>query len=236
MTTDNRDLQPSSPQKRPTWPALSQQLDRWLHEGTSSVRDIAANPALLAECRAALPAIRAFATTPASREETMAVLGKRFALYPQPDRSRGEWDEWWADYLGALDGLARPALEAAMGAYVKLPDSEFFPKPGRIRELAKTAPNPAELAYWKANSAVRQADTDTAMLEARAAAAPPSDVAPEPKPDREAVRRMLADYIASHNALKADRPAKPAFKPPQGKVDETGITPEMRDLIGRRQG
>lgn len=68
------------------------------------------------------------------------------------------------------------------------------------------------------------------------AIAAPLREAKAPKPDREAVRRMLSDYLASHEELKAERPNKPTFTPPQGKVDETGITPEMRDLIGRRQG
>lgn len=225
------------PQKTPIWPALSQALSQQLRDGTSSVSDIVSDPVLVAECRAALPAIRDFATTPASREEIMAVLGKRFAVFPQPERSEGEWAGWWEDYLEALDDLPRPALDAAMAHYVKQPDSEFFPKPGRIRELAKTAPNPAALAYWKANNAVRQADIEAENREAQATGpAPAPEVAPEPRPDRDAVRRMLADYIASHNALKADRPARPAFKPAQGKVDETGITPEMRELTGRRQG
>lgn len=172
------------------------------------------------------------------------MLGKRFPVFPQPERSEEEWAEWWAGYTEALEGLARPALEAAMSAYVKLPDSEFFPKPGRIRELARTAPNPAELAFWKATNAVRQADSDTQVLAAGGTLygepipkaefrKPPAPSVEEREAKRAEFKKMVNETLA---ALTPEKPRRPTFHPPQGKVDETGITPEMRELIRRRSG
>lgn len=169
-----------------------------------------------------LPALRALSTTPASREAVMQILGRRFALYPQPERTDGEWVEWWDDYLEALDGLAEPAIEAGMAAYVKLPDSEFFPKPGRVRELAKMTPNAAAMAYHTA---------DVLLGGAEPPAPRPSMSEEQMRASREAVRRMCAETV---EALTKPKPTPPPLPPIQAKVDETGVSDELRAVLARQ--
>jgi hypothetical protein len=38
-------------------------------------------------------------------------------------------------------GRSPAAIEAGMAEYVRQVDSEFFPKPGKLRELAQKVPN-----------------------------------------------------------------------------------------------
>lgn len=144
---------------------------------------IAGVPALVAEARAALPALQSLASWPAGDHGVKLVIGKRFAIYPQPVRLDGEWTAWWAEYFTVLSDTPLAALEAGMRAYVALPDSEFMPKPGRLRELARKAPCRAIQRYNQARRAV-----------ALAASAPTERV------DRETVAALLADYIGKPKA------------------------------------
>jgi hypothetical protein len=88
-----------------------------------------------------MPVLHHEATRGATPVEIAQVLSQRFALFPQPDRSEGEWGAWWADYNSALEDMCPAAIEAGMAEYVRQPDSEFFPKPGKLRELAQKVPN-----------------------------------------------------------------------------------------------
>jgi hypothetical protein len=66
----------------------------------------------------------------------VGVIGARFALYPQPQRTEAEWANWWRDYLNALAGLPADVVEEAMQTWVAKPDSQFLPRPGELRALA----------------------------------------------------------------------------------------------------
>lgn len=196
-----------------------------LLDGRSS--QIAEDRQLLAEVTKALPALRQEATQPASEAEIIRILSQRFALYPQPDRTDGEWAAWWADYTNALDDLPPSAIEAGMAEYVKGSDSEFFPKPGRIRELAKTSPNRMAMAVEAARNAIRHAEV---LEHAKQRSEAPT--APQTEADKDRVRAMLAEF-ARQMAEKAPKP-KPAPPPVSGPVDEQGLTQLMRQRLAER--
>ena len=178
---------------------------------------IASSPALLAEATAALPALREQATSRCGEAVVREVIGRRFALFPQPQRSDGEWAMWWADYYEALSDLPRAALEAAMAAYVKLPDSEFMAKPGKLLELAKVTPNRGAQAYARALRATTETPERT----------------PVPPEESAKVREMLGEYLAKISTRRAEepRPLPDSF----WHVDDAGLTPEMRRLTQRRE-
>jgi hypothetical protein len=182
----------------------------------AAVRGIIGNPALLAEVRSALPALKAVAEAKAGTDGVKAVIGRRLALYPQPQRTDAEAAAWWADYYDTLADVTLASLEAGMKAYVKRPDSEFMPKPGQLRELAFTAPCRTLSRYYRAKRTLQIAD------------APPEIEAP--RADPEAVKALLAEFEGRTMAK-----AKPELPSIAGEVDEGGLTQAMRDLIARRQ-
>lgn len=183
--------------------------------------------ALREEARAALPALKAVAEHKAGEDGVRAVIGRRFALYPQPERDDGEWAAWWADYFDALADVPLACLEAAMRAWVQRPDAQFMPKPGELRDLAHRTPSRTLQRYQRAKRAIQIADNRDA---------PPKvvHVAPEGVniDHQAAIRKMLADYQASYVARQpVPRPAMPSTA---GKPDAGGLTPQMRELIARR--
>lgn len=180
-----------------------------------------------------MPVLRAAAFQECGDEGVRQVIGRRFALYPQPDRSDEEWAAWWADYLDVLGQVSWAALEAAMMSWVSNPASEFMPKPGKLLELSRTTPNKAAKRYERCRKAVDWVGNRPL---------PPiayhgdhlEDYAPAPAADKEAVAKMLAEFKAS---VAKDRPVRGEDKLPSiaGKTDETGITPEMRAILARRE-
>jgi hypothetical protein len=178
---------------------------------------ILASPALVDEARALLPSLKHVATAKAGPEGVKAVIGRRMALYPQPQRTEAEAAAWWSDYYDVLSDVALASLEAAMRAYVADPESEFMPKPGRLRELAFVTPCRSLGRYQRAARAVQVADTPPAIE--------------GPRVDPAEVRKMLDDYL-----VKAAPPAETKPKRPYtgGIPDQGGLTAQMRDLIARR--
>jgi hypothetical protein len=134
--TPTQNTQPA----KPTSPELSAGAERLDWTATWSpddaVRLIANDPALLAEARAILPALERTAKLKAGHEGVKAVIGRRFALYPQPPRSEAEGLRGGRTTSTCWPDVQLASLEAAMRAYVADPDSEFMPKPGKLRELA----------------------------------------------------------------------------------------------------
>lgn len=194
-------------------------------DGEAAKSSIASDAALLAEARAALPALRRHANQASGADGVKAVIGRRFVTYPQGARSDGEWVAWWADYTDALSDLPRGALEAAMKAWVARQDSKFLPMPGELRALARQSVNPAQVAYDRAYFA---------SVEANGPSDPYRLPKPEPTPrDREAVRDLLADYTARMEAKRpAPKPSRSMHGPiPEGKL----ITAELQALIDRRK-
>lgn len=204
-------------------PPLSRALSELLDATGSpdeACRQIISDPGLLNEVKAALPALKEVAETMAGREGVMAVISRRFAIYPQPQRSAEEWDAWWADYFDVLADQPLASLEAGMRAWVARPESEFMPKPGQLRELAFTSPSRSLGRYYRAKRAIQLAEEKPLLTGPRVN---PTDV-----------RAMLADFNAKMGAGRSDQ-AKAPLPSISGKVDETGITPELRKVIERQR-
>lgn len=202
--------------------ALSELLDA-TGSPDAAARAIADTPALIAEARSVLPALRDVATAKAGTDGVRKVIAKRFAIYPQPVRNDEEWAAWWSDYFDALEDIALASLEAAMRAYVAKPDSEFMPKPGKLLDLSTTTPCRSLQRYYRAKRAIQFAEEPE-----------PVPVAPEVAAANAAeIKAMMVGFEAKIAAAPAKRPEMPSTA---GKVDEGGLTKEMRELMARRQG
>ena len=204
----------------PLGKALSELLDA-TGSPDRAAREIADTPALLNEVKAALPALKAVATAKTGTDGVRKIIAKRFAIYPQPVRNDGEWEGWWSDYFDTLADVSLASLEAAMRAYVARPDSEFRPKPGKLLELSSTTPCRSLQRYYRAKRAIQFSEEAEAPVIER------------PRADPAAVKSMLADFQTKTVAAVKARPELPSTA---GKVDETGITPQMRELLARRAG
>lgn len=196
------------------------------------MREIVTSPGMLAEAREALPALKARAMAPASRETIMEAIARRFALFPQPHRSEEEWAAWWGAYFEALDGITAGAVEVAMAAWVKLPDSEFLPRPGKLRELASMTPNRDVRAYTRAKAAIDYRPEPMEIPHT-----PLADIIGDFKPriirdeptaaDKARVRAMWEECRD-----KLTKPADPVkdFKPTPVATNDSGVSLEMLKL------
>ena len=204
-------------------PELGRDLSELLDDAGSpdqAARRIVDTPALIAEARAVLPALKAVATSKAGADGVRRVISKRFAIYPQPSRNGEEWAGWWSDYLETLGDVSLASLEAAMRAYVSKSDSEFMPKPGKLLDLAQTTPCRSLQRYYRAKRAIDMADEPVAIE--------------GPRANPGEVKTMLADFNAKNIPGEANtKPAQPSIA---GRPDEGGLTPQMRALIARQQG
>lgn len=211
---------------------LSGPLSSWLLTERSdavAVETIRQSPILAAEAREALPALREAALTAATEAQIRAIVGQRFALFPQPERSDGEWAAWWSSYFDALSGLTPFAVEAGMAAWVRSPEAEFMCKPGKLRELAMTVPN--DNRWAKAHHRAERASYVAPVM------LPPEPETREDRPTREEVEALLAPVIAKLSDMDPIAKMQAKRRPsPQGRVDERGVTAEMRALLAQRYG
>ncbi len=145
-------------------------------------------PALVEEARAALPVLLAAARQPAGLEGVQDVLGRRFVTYPQPARSEGEWAAWWDDYHEVLKDVPWGDLDAAMVEYMRSPDSDFMPKPGKLLALAQGIRSKAWRAYLAAQRMVADADRPTGTYD-------PSNVIEFDSWDREAMKQKFEQLL-----------------------------------------
>lgn len=99
---------------------------------------------------------------PAGREAVIAALAPMVTLYGVPDKTEAEWRAFWKFYADALGRLPIEAVKAGANAYVNLPDSEFFPKPGPLKKLCEKA---AEELYTALGRARRAMTLDPASNE-----------------------------------------------------------------------
>lgn len=203
-----------------------------------AIAAIAGNLVLLSEVAKALPELHRAATEPAREEGVISVVGRRFALFPQPKRSKAEWSEFWADYVDTLGHLPEGAIEAAMAAWVRLPDAEFLPKPGKLLELSKTTPNRAVRALERAKGALEyKAPRKT---ESPYVVAPPV-TAPRPEPtqaEKDRVRAMARAFQAQDDerrAATASRARGGDLPSTAGPADERGLTSQMREFLAKQR-
>lgn len=211
---------------------LTGPLRCWLLDETSeakAVEVIRKSSILKAEALKVLPALREEALKPATEDQIKAIIGQRFALFPQPVRNDSEWASWWADYFDSLSGLTAPAIEAGMAAWVRSMDAEFMCKPGKLRDLAVNVPN--------GNRWLR------AHRIAVAATLEPIKDHEEPKTERQ--ERQSAEEVAAimkdfHAVMRTKQPPevqnRKAMKPVHGPVDNQGVTAEGRAIIERMRG
>lgn len=212
---------PNSPPSKPTTTAPGPVLSGLLDSDGSldlTVRQILDTPELLAETRAVLPTLARIAKTKAGQDGVRRVIAKRFELYPQPQRTEAQWDAWWADYFDVLSDVPLASLEAGMRAYVSNPDSEFMPKPGKLRELAFSAPCRSLMRYYRATRVVQLADENLRLQQDIRPPAPQADV-----------KEMLAEFQARMGV--GGKRELPSIA---GVPDERGITPQMREVLARR--
>jgi len=184
------------------------------------VRELARNPVMLAEARQALPQLRAAATAPAGEDGVRRVIGRRLVTFPQARMNDAQWAAWWESYYETCADLAEEALEAGMAAWVRDPQSQWMPKPGKLRELALSTPNRAARAYGRVTAALR-------LVEERDGRRSGSPV------DRENLSKLMADFRARMSANRPQEPEKPKSQPIHGETDESGLTAAMREVLGR---
>ena len=200
---------------------------KWLLEDAPNAEiaaaDIAASTELRTEAHCALPILKAAALQLAGEAGVRDVIGRRFALYPQQDRSDHEWAAWWSDYYDALSNVTWAALEAAMKVYVANPASEFMPKPGKLLKLSQHTPNKAVKAFERATAAVLGAPKS----EERVPYTPTEE-------EKAQVAAMLKSFKAK-NLARVEAAKPPPMPAIHGKADETGLTPMMRELMNRRE-
>lgn len=227
---------------KPLMPTISPGLKSLLSYEPSNARavsEIARTPALRAEAERLLPALKAEAMNPAGEEGVYRVIASRRPLFPQPERTAAESAAWWAAYYDALAGLPEGAIETAMQAWVKLPDAEFMPKPGKLLELARMTPNRAVRAYDRARQAVefsepvaRESVGPAAMAEILA----PIGRKPVEKTPAEkaAVKAAMRRFIEQDDARREREAVSRRVSGLEVQLPpvENGITPQMRALLG----
>jgi len=211
---------------------LSGPLSSWLLTERSdavAVETIRRSPILVEEAKAAMPALRQAALAPASEAQIRAIIGQRFALFPQPERSDGEWAAWWAAYFEALADLTPFAVEAGMAAWVRSADAEFMCKPGKLRELATTVPS--DNRWAKAHYRAQKATAEAVKPEEPARVAGPN-------PTREEIADVMASFKMTMEAKDPLLKMRSKFERPSpcARVDNTGVSPEMRALLQQRYG
>ena len=132
---------------------LSKGLKRLLEQEPSAetaIDLIASDPRMLAEAKAALPAL--WKRLDAGGDEAVqAVISKRLPVYPQGNRTREEWQAWWSAYYDTLSDQPAECLEAGMQEWVRTDQTGFMPKPGQLLALVKAAAEPYYRAVSRAN-------------------------------------------------------------------------------------
>lgn len=121
-----------------------------------------------------------------------------------------------------------------MLAYVRDGSSEFMPKPGKLRDLARSSPAWVMSAYSRAR---RVAEYEPPKVYDNPTPVEPPPLRTMSQADtNEAIRKMHADFLKAN--LAREVAAKPNVDLPSiaGKPDAGGLTPQMRDLIARRNG
>lgn len=199
-----------------------------------AVRLIASDQEMLNDATRLLPALTERVHQGATRAEIKNVIFARFPLYPQPFRHDWQWDLWWADYYSALEGLTGEAIDAGLTKWVALPDSEFLPKPGKLKALAASTATRSGRTLYIVNRAIGMA-AEAVQRDRRASpAAPRLKHVPKPPEDRSAVRGMMDEFRAGQK-FRADHRERHEVRPMHGPLaDGHHVTAEMLALMKRQ--
>ena len=119
-----------------------------------AVKEIASDPGLVPELAQAKHRLE-LAATPARRDQIAAILAPMARMYGLKDRSEAEWKTFWEFYVRALGDLPLECIEAGVADYVERSDSEFFPKPGPLKELCRKRAEPLLMALGRVRAAAR---------------------------------------------------------------------------------
>lgn len=185
--------------------------------------EIAGSPVMLAEARQALSMLKAKATQPAGASGVQRSLARQFAIYPQPDRTEGEWADFWRLYIDICADLPETALEAGLRKWATSPNSQFLPKPGELRQMSLQAENRAVRSYDRARKACEY-QPPKVYDNSHAPEIKPRIIRQEPtQADKDRIRRWAAEYAAQ---VKTPSVVEPRAN--HGAVDERGLTAEMR--------
>lgn len=221
---------------RPTTLGLSPALAHALTE-LDAAEIIAAAPNLIAEARDRLPILRARLMSPATLMDLKEIIGRRFVTYPQSVRSATEWEMWWSDYETALIGLSAEAVNAGIEAWIAKPESEFLPKPGRLRELALQTATPTGLTVGVLRSAIdadnrREAEARAARRDFEVTPVRLKHI-PKPREDREAVRGMMDEFRVGQVQRATEKP-RPVMRETHGSLAPGHhVTAETLALVAR---
>lgn len=196
------------------WELLS---GRW--DAQAGVEAIVADPIIHGEATRMAPALRARAE-PAGDDAVRRALQPLVLVYGVGEAARVP--AFWQPYR-ILANLPPTALAAGIEDYTASPDSQFFPKPGPLKALCDRHAEPILRAASRAS---------------RAAHLEPPKQRPEPTAEEKAaVSKMLAEAVAAMTDKAALQRPNPVDLPSTaGKPDAGGLTPEMRELLGRQRG
>lgn len=154
---------------------------------------------------------------PAGDQVVMGALAPLVLVFGIGEQAKSQ--AFWGVYREVLADLPRIALDRAVKEYERV--GKFFPKPAEIRELALPHAETFRQAAYRAAKAQEQA--------------------PEPMPAAERMPREKFDALmAEFASIMADKDpflkikAKAARPTPSAKVDERGVSDEMRALLARQ--
>lgn len=155
---------------------------------------------------------------PAGNQVVMAALAPLILVYGKGEEARSP--AFWKVYTDALSDLPRIALDRAVKGYERI--GKFFPKPAEIRELAMPHADTFRQAAYRAKKA-----QEAEVIQLR----PPVDQ----RPTADEVAAMMKEF---HALMEAKCPVpqyktKPGRATPSARVDNTGVSPEMRALLAR---
>lgn len=197
---------------------ISPELWRLLATGPSSqIEEIASIPALRAEaatCHRQLEVL----TEPVGGAEVERSLGTLVLIFGLGEQAKAA--SFWRAYKDALCDLPRVAFDRAVAEWQRV--GKFFPKPAELRELADPHATALRMAAHRAKKA--------ASWEA------PKAIPEAERMPAEKVRALLDDTLgklAGMDMLARTRTRR--VRPPQAKVDETGISAEARALMERQR-
>ncbi len=96
------------------------------------------------------------AAAPATSEQIVQALAPMVTLYGVADRQPAEWKAFWGFYVRALGDLPMEAIQAGVQDYIERPGSEFFPKPGPLKEICRVHAVPVLMALGRARAASKR--------------------------------------------------------------------------------
>lgn len=179
-----------------------------------AVDKIRSDPALHDEAKLVCGAL-ARITSPCGDEAVIEALKPLVLVYGLGEQAKSP--AFWQVYTKQLADVPAEALRLAVDDYASQPDSQFFPKPGPLREFALRRAEPVFRAASRSK---------------RAAALPAHGAQREATDEEKAlVARMAAETVAALTKPPAERPA---MRPAHGKTDERGLTAAMREHLASR--